>query len=311
MARRRQRIILLGPQGRTVTVGEVLAATEPSGPIATITAGWQEREPEDEELKARLGGRSVNLRLYGRAEVVMEEDPELAQAHHALQESLKLLRRAYNARLSRLMSAWRAVREMAGEAAVLDPEREAALDSVRRLDEAQLARVKDLRQEFEERWTPLERPAVRRQRREVDEQLSAVRTVAIAGGHIAVLLNRLRLFGLEQPLAARSIVAWSAGAMALAERVVLFHDRPPQGPGHAEAFDGGLGLYRGLIPFPHPSRRLALDDPNRLGQLARRFAPSRCLLLDDGTEIEWTGRRWRGKRAARQLTSDGRCERVA
>jgi hypothetical protein len=46
---------------------------------------------------------------------------------------------------------------------------------------------------------------------------------------VAVLVNRLRLFGLGDLVADKTVFAWSAGAMAVSERVVLFHDDPPQG----------------------------------------------------------------------------------
>ena len=43
-----------------------------TGPFATVTAGWEEREPDDGELDQLLGGRSVNLRLYARWNEVLE-----------------------------------------------------------------------------------------------------------------------------------------------------------------------------------------------------------------------------------------------
>ena len=50
------RVILLGPQRRP-TVDAVARSLSLDGPVATITAGWQEREPDDAELSALLGGR--------------------------------------------------------------------------------------------------------------------------------------------------------------------------------------------------------------------------------------------------------------
>ena len=38
--------------------------------------------------------------------------------------------------------------------------------------------------------------------------------------------------------------------------------------------------------LPHARRRLPLEDPVRLGALARRFAPARCVVLDDGVRLE-------------------------
>ena len=64
------KVILLGPQRRP-TVDVVarslgLGREGLDGPVATVTAGWQEREPDDGELTALLGGRAVNLSLYRR-----------------------------------------------------------------------------------------------------------------------------------------------------------------------------------------------------------------------------------------------------
>ena len=71
--------------------------------------------------------------------------------------------------------------------------------------------------------------------------------------------------------------------MALTERVVLFHDRAPQGPAHAEIYDDGLGLIAGAVLLPHARRRLRIDDLTRMSALASRLAPALCVVLDDGT----------------------------
>ena len=86
------------------------------------------------------------------------------------------------------------------------------------------------------------------------------------------------------------MIAWSAGAMALTERIVLFHDRAPQGPGHPEVYGSGLSVLRNVVPLPHARARLLLDDAPRMAVFARRFAPARCVLLENGTRID-TGQR--------------------
>jgi hypothetical protein len=82
------------------------------------------------------------------------------------------------------------------------------------------------------------------------------------------------------------VIAWSAGAMALADRIVLFHDRSPQGPGHAEVYGSGLSLVRDVVLLPHARARLLLDDMARMAVFARRFAPARCVPLEAGTRID-------------------------
>lgn len=270
-----------------------------------MTAGWQERESEDEELDAELRGRSLNLLLYQRFERVCDEDPELARAHRDVQDRLKLLRRAYNVRLSRLMDAWEALGRLQGEPSVLGPERDAALDAIRRLDRHQLSRVREIRREFAERHAPTERPAVRRERAEIAAALAQIDAVLVAGGHVSVLLNRLNIFGLRDLLVGKTVIAVSGGAMVLSPRIILFHDSPPQGPGHAEAFEDGLGLFPGIVPLPYGSQRLRTGDRERSGRFARRFAPARCVLLDAGIRVEWRGRGWRSAGEAFSIRPDG------
>lgn len=306
-------IALLGPQRTVITAGKILATMAPRGRIATINAGWQEREGEDAEIDAVFGHRTVNLALYRRAERVWRDDPEFGKAYHEHHQQLRLLRRSYHVRLRRLMEAWSTLERMPGDPAVLDPERANALEALRTLDQHHLDRVRELRREFERRHEPSERPAIRREWSEIDADLQACVAVAVAGGHVAVLLNRLRLFGLQPLLRRKPIVAWSAGAMALSDRVILFHDSPPQGAGDAETMDVGLGLATDIVPLPHARHRLQLDDPVRVSRMARRFGPAWCVPLDAREGLRRDGDTWvplvQGEvRGARRLRTDGRVE---
>jgi hypothetical protein len=165
--------------------------------------------------------------------------------------------------------------------------------------------VADVHADFESRWKPGERPAVAAERSTVEELVREAAAVAIAGGQVAVLLNRLRLFGLPQLLEGATVLAWSAGAMAIADRVVLFHDSPPHGPGHAEVFGAGLGLAPGLLPFPHARRRLRFDDEHRVLLTARRFSPTVCVPLDDGERVDLLDGEWRFSAGTRRMGHDG------
>ena len=93
----------------------------------------------------------------------------------------------------------------------------------------------------------------------------------------------LRLFAVPAPAV---LIAWSAGAMALTGRVLLFHDRAPHDPSHAEFLDTGLDWVRGCVLLPHARRRLRTDDPRRMAELAFRAAPARCVILDDGVRLD-------------------------
>ena len=85
------------------------------------------------------------------------------------------------------------------------------------------------------------------------------------------------------------VITWSAGAMALSDRVVLFGDRPPgRTYGCRRSWADGLGVYSGVLPFPHPRHRLPMHDPYQLALLARRFKGWTCLLFDDGVRVDLT-----------------------
>jgi peptidase E len=134
--------------------------------------------------------------------------------------------------------------------------------------------------------------------------------LCIAGGHVAILLNRMRLFTILDLLREQPIIAWSAGAMAISERVVVFHDRPPQGAGAAEVLEAGLGACAGVVPLPHAEKRLDLADSARVALFARRFAPSLCVALDPRTRIDWQEQRWKGQTGTRCLTKSGELAEV-
>ena len=298
-------LFLLGPQRFEPNVAEIVTQLEASGPIAAITAGWQEREQELDELQEHLAQDVVNLRLYERSETILTEDHELAQALQRKKRSLRELQRLYRMRLDHAMADAREMMSLDGRDALVRDHRQASIRALRTLDRQHLTRIQRLHEEFDQEWQPHQRDAVARQRDEVLQEIDGAGAIAIAGGHVAVLLNRLRLFALDDVLPTRPIVAWSAGAMALTERVVLFHDSPPQGAGNAEVFEAGLGCTRGLIALPHASQRLNLDDPVRVALMARRFRPDMTALLDPGTVFERTADGWRGRQSARTLAPRG------
>ena len=298
-------VVLLGPQRFTRTLAEAVRDAGVEGRIAVVSAGWQEREREDDELRDHLQGRTVNLLLYARGEEAFAADPELFSAHRDRQDLLRRLQELYRQRLAFAKDAARALFAREGDRALLEPERRHALEALRDLDDHHLRRVRQIRREFDERWQPLARPAVARQVEEIGHVLTDCEAVGIAGGHVAVLLNRLRLFGLDRTLRTLPVFAWSGGARVAADRLVLFHDSPPQGAGNAEVLEEGLGLCQGVVPLPHARRRLHLADPLRVALVARRFAPAAVLALEDGGRVTWEGFALRDAHGVRQLTAEG------
>lgn len=300
-------IVLLGPQRLEPTAPEAVAPfVGPGDAVSAITAGWEERESELVELREHLGRTVESLDLHRRAQQVMEDDPELGEALKRRRRNLRALRSIYRLRLRHLVPAAEELLRRTGPDDLMVPEREDALQGLRALDAHHLERIDEIHDAFLEEWRPSEREAVARQREELAAILQRTAVLCIAGGHVRILHTRLWLFDIVDLLPeGMPIVAWSAGAMVLAERIVLFHDSPPQGQGHPEVLGPGFGLCPGIVPLPHASRRLDLDDEVRVQLLSRRFPDSICVALDGGSSLRWDGSRWSGPESTRKLTLTG------
>lgn len=299
------RVVFLGPQRFSPTLVDVLDRLEVRGTVATVTAGWQEREQEIQELAEHVHREVRNLRLYERADQILHEDEALAKALRGRQNRLRDLQRLYRQRLAHTLEAAREVMRLDGRDRFVREHRQDALRAVRTLDRQHLTRIHRIHDAFNEEWQPSRRSSVTNHRREIEETLADAAVVSVAGGNVGVLLNRMRLFGFEQLLEGRTVVAWSAGAMALCQRIVLFHDRPPQGPGDAEVLDAGLGLVDKIVPLPHARSRLDLDDPIRIALLARRFSPDLPAPLESGTEWNLDESGWKPVSGATALSRRG------
>lgn len=306
-------VILLGPQRHVPIVRPAVEALVPdprSGPLAAVTAGWEEREEEQQELYEHVRRPVVNLAIWRRVERIFEQDKELFEAMRVRHDRLRAVQELYRLRLGGLMDATRELLRRNGGDDLLEGERHECLAMVRELDTQHTARVAAIHREFEARWRPHERAAVQREKRELQKHLREASCLLIAGGHVSVLLHRLRLFDVLGLYGDRPVVAWSAGAMVLCERIVLFHDTPPQGSSYAEVMEAGFAQVPDLVVLPHARRRLQSDDPLRVQMLSRRFAPALCALLDDGSRLEWRDGRLRAQVGTQRLTEAGGKEEV-
>jgi peptidase E len=302
--------ILLGPQRHVPIVRPAIEslALEPRRPLAVVTAGWEEREEEIGELRDHLRQPVVNLALWQRVERIFARDHELGEAMRRRHDRLRQAQELYRIRLTGLMEATRELFRRSGDETLLEPERNDALVMLQALDAQHMARVAQLHHNFEAKWQPLQRDAVQRERRDLARLLADASCLLIAGGHISVLLHRLRLFDLLALHGDRPVVAWSAGAMVLTERIVLFHDFPPQGTADAEVMEGGFGVLPDLVALPHAQRRLRTDDERALRLFAGRFAPAQCVLLDNGSRIDWRDGAWHCGSGTRRISAFGGLE---
>jgi hypothetical protein len=280
-----RRVTLLGPLHDAIDLEAEISAFEVDGPVALITAGWEEGERNDAEIDRRLGGGSRNLGLYGRRLDVLSSDPEYADAERLLRTQLDELREQYQRRLRAALDGVAVMHtRFAGVPGGAGEQLSAAIDAVRSLDESHAAAMSAAYERFYTAYPPHDRPVISAHRDEVASIVGECAAIAIAGGHVGVLNDCLHLCNLASLIDAQPLLAWSSGCMAISERIVVVDDDDPASR-PAELYDVGIGVARGLVALP-VSGRLHRHDANALALLAARFAPSVCVVLDGGDRLE-------------------------
>lgn len=280
---------MLGPQRPNQNLSEVLqrSVTEP-GAIAVISAGWRHDEADIGPLQAAMGRPSHHLALYHWFDEIMRAHPGLKRSYRARQDARLAHKLLYRIRVDASLIAVRKLRALYdGDPDGVWPELQRAAKAVRRVDEDLMEELDTIKERFPELAAPWERPEVAPYLERIGSVVQDCAAIAIAGGHVAVLQNRLRFFGFDGLLTAwtRPIVAWSGGAMVLTDRIALYYDDPPEGPGEAEVLGPGLGLLPGVVLFPHAERRLRMEQTHRLSSLAIRFQPADCITLENGAHL--------------------------
>lgn len=303
--------LLLGPQR---PVANIAAAMDEAGlsaaPVAVVSAGWQEAEGDIDDVSEVTARPVFDLGLYRRAEQVFAHDAGLQAAYRERQDRLQALQRLYALRLRHTMAAARQMLRATADASLVSPEIRHAISQLRALDRHHRRRVEKIHARFAERYSVDSHELLEAHQREIAALLERCDTVVITGGNVAVLVNRLRLFGLDALLSQKHVVAWSAGAMALSDTVVLYHDKTPQGRRNAEVFGPGLDLVPGCVMLPDARRRLRTSNRLRLALFCRRFAPAACVTLDSGAQLLLANGVLQSSAGARQIADDGRLRKV-
>jgi len=297
--------ILLGPQSPRPNLRQAADAIGAEGRVVVISAGWRDSEGELEELRDELGRPLEDLMIYHRAEDIFAREPDLQALQRERQDKLKELQELYRIRLGPTITAARKLMRADVDPELLRLEQRAAIAQLRALDRHHLRRIHAIHRDFDQRRAKLVIPAATAAREAVQRRVSEAGLVLIAGGHVAVLLNRMRLFRLAGELARKPLIAWSAGAMALSEHIVLFHHHAPQGRRDAELLDAGLGIVRRRILLPHARTRLDWSNRKRMALFSRRFSPAACCTLDDGSLLQFEDDRLVSAAKSFLVTRDG------
>lgn len=130
-------------------------------------------------------------------------------------------------------------------------------------------------------------PQWRATRAMLEERILAADTLFLFGGSPTKLLEPLRFFDLRPALLetlrrGATLVATSAGALVLCERMIVYDDYAGD-PNQRDfrLLDRGLGLVGGLQILPHCMDRIQTDDADNLAYLARRFSARVCAGLNE------------------------------
>ncbi len=303
-----RKIVLLGPQGPEPDVGAVVKDLGITGPVALVRAGYQEREADDEALVAALGVPAVNLALHARGNDVFKRETEFATAYQARQLRLRHMQSLYHTRLEGIEESSKRISLRYVEPELLSAEEKVSVDQYRYLDRDHIDRCQAVRAQFDKGWPLGEVPLIAKHRQEVRELIAPTQALVIAGGHVASLLNRLQLFDVLDASGTMPIIAWSAGAMVLTERIVLFHDYPPYGSDIAQVLDAGFNLVSGHVVLPDARRRINLGARAGIQRFARRMAPATCVAMDHGARLVFENNELASADATR-LTTTGDAER--
>lgn len=295
-------LTILGPERPDGVLPAVLARKGITGPVALVSAGWRYDEERDEPLRAAIPNPVVNLRLYDRFREVEHGATELVAAYTAKQDRLRRVKERYRLRFHPALQA--ALKLFADGRDLACPWTAQSVRHLQEADELFLAEARRLHEEFRERHRPGEHPVVRAARDAILADLAPCAALCIAGGHVGVLRNRLFFFDMGPELVKRPLFAWSAGAMVLTDRVLLYHDHTTYGPGTSELLDHGFGLLRNVVFLPHARERLDLDDTDNLAVLAARMAPRRVVGLQNGAVYD-DGRYTGAEGAAFTITTSG------
>ncbi|MEO7447559.1 MAG: hypothetical protein ABI336_04735 [Humibacillus sp.] len=296
--------VLLGPQRFTTTVGATVRSLGLDGPIAMINSGWEERESDDAELAGHFGGSGRNLTLHHRMLDVLDKDAHFAARALDFRDRQDELRAFYGIRLQAAVDAVDAVAHRTSLHDTGRTAEAAAVAAIRDVDAWYAVELARLHSELDETAPRDESGPIGWHCGEINAILDDCVAVVVAGGNVRTLLRTLHVFDLHLP-EEKPVLAWSAGAMAMTDQVVLFHDFTPHGVTAAEVHETGLGRVPGVIALPHAKRRLRLDDRSRMALMARRFPDRELVLLDDGAVVRFPAGSTGAPAGARVLDEQG------
>lgn len=303
--------LVLGPQRPDIYLGTATERLVPKDArIAVISAAWQEAEGDLGDIQQVMDNPLHELGLYQRADTVFAKDDALKSAYRLRQDQLKKQQRLYRMRLRQLTIAARSILKIDGDPVLIADERRHAISQLRALDRHHLNQISKISARFEDTFRLENSSLLADNVAELEEELSRCEYVLLTGGNVVVLINRLKLFGLGPLLKNKNIIGLSAGAMVLTNRIVLFHDRLPQGRRDAEVMCKGLGLISDTVLLPNARQRIRKTEAVRSSLFSRRFSPATCLTLDNNSQLLFQGGKVLHSDRVQHVSREGKFARV-
>lgn len=303
--------LLLGPQRPVVNLGPtMIQAGIGDGPVAVISAAWQEAEGDIDDIRSHISNELYSLPIYHHADELFAADNALRENYRERQDLLIEQQNMYRLRLRQLTIAAREILRIEGNVSAISEERRHAISQLRALDRHHLRQINKIYERYEDKFDTERNSHLAQHVSAIENELERCETVLITGGNVVVLMNRLQLFGLGHLLSRKNIVGWSAGAMVLCDRIVLFHDRMPQGRRDPEVMCNGLGIVTSTVLLPDARNRVRQKELVRSSLFSRRFAPATCLTLDNESMLLIQDGKVQDSKAVRHIARDGRFARV-
>jgi peptidase E len=167
----------------------------------------------------------------------------------------------------------------------------ASIDALVENDERMLGSFRDAEEALLTRTGLRMDPHWRAVRALLESRILEADAVMLFGGSPQKLLAPFRFFDLRPALLetlrrGATVVASSAGALVLCERMIVYDERNGD-PSRRDfrLLDAGLGLVGGLQILPHCMDRIHTDDADNLAYLARRFGSRVCAGLNEGSYL--------------------------
>ena len=285
------KIHILGPQRDHPNLVNIVDTHLKDARIAVVSAGWRHEESELKPMARDLRRPLSLLPLYLWFDELGQKEPDLSKEHSERQRRIKAYKKLYRKKLHMhldyldfIEKKWRKQPEL------YEDDYQEALNDLRSIDTGALKRLERIRAQFPNLLEPWKHPSAQPFHEEIRSTLEHCDGLIIAGGHVAILRNRMFFFGFAELLRdflkqGKQIICWSAGAMAMCEQIILYYDDPPEGMGVAEILDTGMGILPNVTFFPHAAQRLRLEVPARVRALTQRFHNQKCITLEVGAHL--------------------------